>query len=425
MSIEQNSGVPADDPRDLITPADNAEPVPESRAPVAPEPDRPKEEPKSPEVGGLFDDRRVAIAEKLKAARQAADKNPKIEIPDEMERSYHGPNVATRADRVREPEDVQTARDVTPEDIPAPVRHKLKVNGREIEVDQTQLEESARRALASDDILNEAKRARDEARRELAEIRELRAAHSAGLGQQPNPANAQAEDPKPATDAELDEIINAIQVGDQKEAALALAKHGDIIERRLMEKIGNIDERIAATTQRLNDDARIRAESAAVVNSFASENPDFSQSQRRIEVLFDASVEVMRENLMGIGVSPEALDGIIQKTGLAPQAAISVAYRKLRSEGHQLPDSANVLQTAAVRVRKDFGMPDPRREPTPVPEQRDTTQFVAERVERKQAMAPQPRRANVAPGNDAAPKLDPSDKARSVIANMRAYRRGR
>lgn len=420
-AIQENAQI--DDARDLVGPADNAEPIVESRqAERQPEPET-KEEPKPPREGGLYDNKRAAIAERLKAQRQAQDANPAIEIPEEMERKIVGPNVATRADRLREPEPEQPARQVETADIPAPTRRRLKVNGQDVEVDEDQMTALAQKALASENILEEAKRDRATAQERLAEVERLLANHGRTAQPQPQPAAAKAEDTKPATDDELDAIIDLIQTGDQKEAAGALRKYGDQLLAKARNDLGNIDQRIAATIQQTQRDERVRAETQKTLDSFISENPDFSQSQRRVGVLFDTSVEVMRENLFKIGVKPEVLQGFAQHHGLAPQAAISIAYRKLRDEGHQLDDSAKVLMEAANRVRTDFGLPAPQKDPPP---KRDTTQFVAERIERKQAMAPQPRRSNITPSSEAAFSEQSLDQKRAeAIRQMRAQRRGR
>jgi hypothetical protein len=189
---------------------------------------------------------------------------------------------------------------------------------------------------------------------------------------------------------------------------------------------------MAATIQHAQETARIQAETQKVLDDFVSENPDFSQSQRRLEVLLDSTVEVMRDNLYAIGVRPEVLQNFAQTHGLAPQAAIGFAYRKLRTEGQPLADPSAVMKTAVKNVREAFGMPEPQRgeaKPDPAPASADNSNFVAERIERKQAMAPQPRRANISPGNDSAQPANTEDatnqKYRQVVAQMRASRKGR
>jgi NTP pyrophosphatase (non-canonical NTP hydrolase) len=416
-----------DDARDLAAPADNTEPSPEA-AQVLQQEDAPaKEEPKEPRHGGLFDDKRAEIAAKAKAARQATDAAPDVEVISDQQKRMYG-NVETEADRLN-PEDPQPAKDVKVEDIPAPQKKVLKVNGREVEVDEAQIEDHARRSLAADDIIGQAKRERDEARQLLADLQKERAIHSAAQTQQPKPTNATAEDSKPATNAELDEVIDAIQVGTKEEAAQALAKYGDQLVQRVQQNLGNLDERVAAITARAQDDARVKTEAEATLASFRAENTDFENSTMRQAVLFEETVQVMAEKMIEIGVKPETLQQYAEKNGLAPQAAIGAAYRQLRSDprfGEKLPDPATNLKTAATRVREGLGLPSPapKQETTPAPAP-DTTHVLAERTERKQAMQPQPRRANVSPANDPAPQLSKEQKDRLAVQRMRVARRGR
>lgn len=415
-----------DDARELVAPADGTDPTPESspiqqeEAPVA------KEEPKEPRHGGLFDDKRSEIAAKAKASRQATDSAPDIDTVSDQQKRMYG-NVETEADR-RNPEEPRPAKDIKVEDIPAPKKFKLKVDGQEVEVDEEQVKAKAQIALASEKVLDEAKAARDEAKRELEEIRKMRADHSAPPPSQPTPAKAPAEDTKPATDAELDAIIDAIQVGNREEAAQALAKYGDQLERRIQQKLGNLDERVAAITARTADDARVKADAEATVASFRAEITDFENSPMRQQLLFEETVNVMAEKMIEIGVTPEKLEEYAARNGLAPQAAIGAAYRHLRGIkgiGERLPDPAANLRAAAKRVTEGLGLPPsvPKQEVTPAPAP-DTTHILAERNERKQAMSPQPRRANVFV-SEPAPQLSKIEKDRLAIQRMRFARRGR
>jgi hypothetical protein len=437
MAGENRNAAIEDDPRDLTPTADNVEVVETRQAPAEAEPAvAVREEQPKPREGGKFDDKRAAIIEKIKAQRRQQD-IPLRSLPvEEAETRAPVPAVERPADRA--PVQVQPSPEVKLDNIPAPLRHKLKVNGREVEVDDAQMTALAQKALASDDIIGEAKFARAQAQTRLAEVERMLANQSQAEQLQPKPANAPAEDTKPATDAELDDIIDRIQTGDIKEGVEALRKFGKQVTDQVLETVrsnlGDVDARMAATIQHAQENARVQADTQRVLDSFVAENPDFSQSQRRLEVLFDSTVDVMRDNLFAIGVRPDVLQNFAQTNGLAPQAAIGFAYRKLRSEGHQLADPSVVMMDAAKRVRTEFGMPEPQREqPVQVAARvqppADNTNFVAERIERKQAMAPQPRRANISPGIDAAPTASTEDaldqKRRQAVMQMRASRRGR
>lgn len=431
MAIENRNAALEDDVRDLTPVADNVEVVETRQREEEPAPAPVREEPRKPREGGKFDDKRSAIAERLKAERNAHAVPLNPDPVEEPERRATAQAVEPSEERAP----VQQQPAIRSEDIPAPVRHKLKVNGREVEVDDTQFTALAQKALASENILEEAKIAKLQAQQRLAEVERMMAHQSQVDQQQPKPANAQAEDTKPATDAELDDIIDRIQTGDVKEGVEALQKFGKKVTDQVLETVrsnlGDVDARMAATIQHAQENARIQADTQKVLDSFVAENPDFSQSQRRLEVLYDSTVDVMRDNLYTIGVKPEVLQNFAQTHGLAPQAAVGFAYRKLRSEGHQLADPAVVMRDAAKRVRTEFGMPEPQREkPSPAPAPvKDNTEFVAERIERKQAMAPQPRRATVSPGNDTTQIANTEEaqiqRRKQAVMQMRASRRGR
>jgi hypothetical protein len=436
MAGENQNMAAEDDVRDLIPTADNVEVVETRQREAEPAPTAVQEEPKKPREGGKYDDKRASIVEKLKSQRSGHDV-PLKTVAEEAQQSRPAPQQAeVREERTTPPVEQAAPVVVKTEDIPAPVRHKLKVNGREVEVDDAQFTALAQKALASESILEDAKVAKLQAQQRLAEVERLMANQSQTVQQQPKPANAPAEDTKPATDAELDEIIDRIQTGDLKEGVEALKKFGKQVTDQVLETVrsnlGDVDARMAATIQHAQETARIQAETQKVLDDFVSENPDFSQSQRRLEVLLDSTVEVMRDNLYAIGVRPEVLQNFAQTHGLAPQAAIGFAYRKLRTEGQPLADPSAVMKTAVKNVREAFGMPEPQRgeaKPAPAPAPADNSNFVAERIERKQAMAPQPRRANVSPGNDSAQPANTEDatnqKYRQVVAQMRASRKGR
>jgi hypothetical protein len=419
------------DGRDFVPPNDAAEPIPETRQrqdDVAPKADEPAKEIKQ---GSPFDKNRQSIVEKLRAERDKNDKNPSIDIPADMERKQVGPHIATREDRNRPPAAV-AIEELKPENIPEPRRVTLKVNGEERVLDEQQALDYAQVALASEDILNKAKREREaalEERRlaseELAELRRLRADHSSKPEAQSNPTPVKAEDTKPATDEELDSLIDAIQTGEIPDARKAFQQYGDQIERRMLEKLGNIDQRIATTIRQREEDTRVQRETQQVISAFLSENDDFESHPLRAKALIDETVEVMRDNLKAIGVQEETITNISRKYNVAPQVAVGMATRMLRGNGYELDDSAAVMRTAAKRVREGFGLTAPAARQQPAQVTDPTPSIVADRIERKQAMSPQPRRANISPGADPAPEKSQEQRRIDAVRQMKAMRRGR
>lgn len=428
------NGQPADDIRQLETPSDTTEPSIETRQREPDVADTP--EPKKPEIqfGSKADRKRQEINERFQ--RQVDERGAKVERADETERMMGGSNLQTRADReaAEAAAKMQDASQVTAEDIPPPRRVRLKVNGEDREYDEDQVQSYAQIALASEDILNTAKRERQAAQderqqviNELAELRRMRADHSRTPTEQPNPAPVKAEDTKPATDEELDSLIEAIQTGEMEDAKRALAKHGDQIvqqaERRMMERIGDIDQRIVATTRQMQEDARVQAESQAIIRDFSQENDDFAQSATRQRVLADEVENVMRANLRSLNIPDDMITQVSRQFNIDEKAAIGQINRKILSLGYSLPDNASVLREAADRVRKEFGMPGPRKQAPAPAAQASTSSILAERDARKQAMAPQPRRATVTPGPDLGPAKSKEELAREHIRAVKVSRR--
>lgn len=426
----QGDNLEALDGRDFVPPDDRAEPAPETRQ--RQDDPAPKEEaPKEIKQGSPFDKNRQSIVEKLRAQRDQNDKTPSIDIPADMERRQVGPHIATREDRTRPPAE-EVAQQIDPENIPAPRRVRLKVQGVEGEYDEEQVKEYAQIALASQDILNDAKAIKERekaalqaAEERLAAVERLLANHSQSTQQKPTPTPVTAEDTKPATDEELDDIIDQIQTGDVKDAANALRKFGAQILEKAKADLGDVRQTVTATIRQQQEDARVQNETNQVISAFAAENDDFASSDMRMKVLIDETVDVMEENLKAINVTDETITNIARKFGVARQFAVGMATRMLRDKGYQLPDSAAVMRTAATRVREGLGLAAPSARPQPAPVADPTPSIMADRIERKQAMSPQPRRANISPGADPAPEKSQEQRRIDAVRQMKAMRRGR
>jgi hypothetical protein len=76
-------------------------------------------------------------------------------------------------------------------------------------------------------------------------------------------------------------------------------------------------------------------------------------------------------------------------------------------------------------VREGFGLPDPAVRKDPPPVVNPTPSIVADRVERKQAMPFQPRRANVPPGSETVTEKSQEQRRIDAVRQMKASRRGR
>lgn len=415
--------------RDLNGPADLAEPRTERFDEPREErqiEDKPQSEPKT----GPFVDKRAAMYEKFKAQRDADEAENGIRaLSDDVERSRVGDTVETFADREAKrnapPEPVRQAEPVVQADAPAPSRKTFRVQGRDIELDETQITVAVQKALAAEDVLEDAKRKRAALDQQLAEAQAFMAANQRQQAASAQTSQSMPEDTKPG-DADLEAIIDTIQVGDPKEAAAALsralARNAAQVEQALIQRIGNIDDRIAATTRQMDADRTAQSEAETALRSFQSENADLLANQTRLKTFQDATTGHMEQALYGIGVEPRAIDAIAAQRNMTRAQAVGWAYTKSRQMGYQLPSYSDVLKDAGQTVRRDFGLSSPQAAPKPQAETQQS--FTAERDQRKAAITPQPKRANVAPGSDPAQKSD-DDKRLDYIRERRMLLKGR
>lgn len=383
-------------------------------------------EKKEPARGSKFQSRREEIYAKHRQSREPKDGEEEFApVPPDREKVFFGQNTETRSDReakrALERERSETGVDPTDDEVrteePAQTRHKLKVHGRELELSQEEIIAHAQKSLAADGLLDDAKRMREEHRQMLEEIR----AANQNRTEEPSKGQKKAEEPatKPDT-AELDRIIDRIQVGDKEEAAAALMEFGDDIrnriEQRVEERIGNLDERIAATTRQTAEAERRREQTMATLNEFADDYPEFKTNESLQTALAHETAKVMKTHLIEAGVQPETLSGIQREHKLSEMEAVSWAYRSLRDGGFDVPDNASLLRTAGDTLRKNFGV---KREPAPQP----NANVPADRQERKQNMAPQPRRASAPPTTETQER-NRDDARRQAVRQMKAFRRG-
>lgn len=405
----------------------NADEVVESRQPAG-DADKPEgaEKPKReiPVRSGPFDDKRKAIIAKSKAMRAGPDSELEADI------------AATQARLVGDNVDIPNLREEpkgegekpTPQ---APAKHKLKVNGREIELDTETVFEHARKSLASEDILAAAKNRREEATTLLEEVRQLRANPGQPAAATPEPKSEAKPALTPADDADLDEVVDRIQVGSPEEAKAALEKYGDRIERRLMAKIGNLDETIARTVDHITESRDRQEATRSTLAAFGADNEEFRNSASLQGALALEGAATMRTNMKAIGVEDGVLTGYMDRVrkdnpSFNEIQLVGHAYRFLQGQGYELPSHRDVLDKSATAIRQQMGLPPKTPKPaTPTHETPAPAKNLVppERLERKREMTPQPRRASITP-NLEAQERSREEKARAAVAQMRAHRRG-
>lgn len=412
-------------------PNDRAEPAREPAA-EAPEPREAERETEKKEipVGSKFANKRDSIYKKHRDRREPAEGEEEFAaVPPDREKVFFGQDVETRSDRearraqAREeasrPEPAeQPAAEEPPVEQPAQTRQRLKVNGREVELSDDEVRAYAQKAIAAEDILGQAKQVRAEQQSILEELRNARA-HQSQDGKQPSTPQGATEPETQPDDDELDDIIDKLQVGDPAEAKAALRKYGESLENRLIERIGNLDERIADTTRTLSEISDRQRQTRETLEEFGKDYPEFNESVPLQTALAHETASRMKQAMLDIGVREETLDGIKRKYGYDDNQTVAFAYRTLQQQDYELKDHATLLREAAEGLRQTFGAkPEPKPAPTP------TATGIDERTERKRAMAPQPRRATAAPTADVRERSR-EEARREAVRQMKLSRRGR
>lgn len=410
-------------------PEDRAEPTRESDTPP---PQEQRDTPPEPEdkkipVGSKYASKRDRLYQKHRENREPGEGEEEFAaVPSDREKVFFGENVETRTDREarRREERGEDTTDQQPTDDgqdppveePAQTRQRLKVHGREVELSDDEVKALAQKALAAEDILGEAKQLRTEQTRLLEELRNARADHSQD-GKQPSAPQGDGDPATEPDDDELDAIIDDIQTGGREEAKAAFRKYGDSLEQRMLERIGNLDERIAETTQTLNETNERQRQTRQTLEEFSKEYPEFSTSAPLQSALAHETAARMRQEMINIGVREETLDGIKQKYGFDETQAAAFAYRTLQQRGHELKDHGSLLRESADSLRSTFGAPAAQK-PAPASE---PAKGVDERIERKRTMAPQPRRATTAPSSDTRERTR-EEARKEAVRQMRVSR---
>lgn len=422
----------ADDPRDLDAPADDRVDGPLDRAERRDVAEAEEAEPREPvKREGPYEARRKAIAEKFR--RQRAGDQDAIDVygGEDREKEIFGDKIETRSDRLRAADEVdgggtEPGHGASSPDAPAGEtaaerrRRKLKVNGRELELDEDEVVAHAQRSLAAGQVLEDAKRLRDtyfQKLEALATARENQPAEARTTERQPKDAS---EDTKP-DDQELDDIIDKIQVGDRREAGEALRKHDEALEQRILSKIGNLDERIERYTNAQAERQTVEQQTRSTLEQFVSDHSEFAENPVLQQALQGQLLASMRDRMSEIGVNDEGLRRFQESMGIPdPAAAIGAAYRWLRNNNYSLPEQGEVLKESAERVRSAFRSAYGDKEQT---DRGVDTLRRTEALQRKRSMALQPRRAGASVVEQ--PDLSRDEVRRQAARDARSARRGR
>lgn len=370
---------------------------------------------KAPLRPGKFHGKREDIA-RLARERRDAREDPELAGELALDRArMFGRNV--------EQPDLPTEKGEEGDDNQPPAKRKLKVNGQEIELSVDEIDAHAQKSLAAGDILERAKRDKDEAESLLQQLRDAKATRDtnapAGDAPQPKPTEKKAD--TTLSEEALDGIIDRIQVGDPKDAKAALREYGDGLIEQVMTRIGNLDETIASTVHRVQEVDQRKRDTAEILEDFAKDNADIVKSRPFQAALATQTADTMRAKMAAINMREDTYERLQQERGLTENQAVSYAYDTLLAKGFDLPPIKDVFLESTEALRETFGIK--RAAPARSERQPSNENFTKEREERKRVMNPQPRRANVASA------MDQQERGREVVradavAQMRASRRG-
>lgn len=424
------------------------DPVEGTRSALYPQPAaEPKADPKpAPKVASPFDDKRAAITARFRTERTTtAPETGRDEITD-FTRSGGMPEEFRQFDQAVGAE-AQAAPDAAPEAAPAPTSEssdgaapadavpqtapqtvKVKVNGQEIELPIEQVIAKAQIALASENILDEVKRLKNE----LIDRAQPPArpgqdghhaapqnGHHADLTTQPAEPGQAADPALQHQESPIKKLIESIQFGDPNEA-----------EPLLLNTIGQMTE---AATRKAFLDARILDDAAAAdraLNEFSKQHTDIANDPKARAVIEADIFEQQAKDLQALNVD----FGKIRHDGRqATPADIANYHQILRSQGYNVRSPAQLLERAHgnfLEWTKGIKPQPPADPPPPAPAPQQQQRSAAPRVEitvdrsqRRQAAVQQPSR----PAPQPAPQ-PPAPQSRSdVVKAMKernATRRG-
>jgi hypothetical protein len=427
----EGSEVGGDAPADPAAPPRPAAPAPADDAPRAP-----------PPVRDPFADKRAAITARFRESRGDLPEDGAVDgaqmadfVRSGMPPEFAENNAAiAEAPPAAEPEPAPTPEPqpepAAPPQPAAPPLIKLKVNGREVERPLNEVIAQAQIALASEDILGDAKKLKGELDTLVTDARNRVAradpsGHHAGeptghhASPAPQPGSPDTRETPPNQDDAIAKLIETIQFGDANEARTLLNNTiQEAVTRQVQPAVQN-----AIVGQRFQDEG---ARTAKVLKDFEDKHSDLAKDPMARAAMEQRIYDLQLEDLKAINVDPAT----IPTPGGRPvtPADIAMAHRWYRVEkGFALRGPEKMLETARDDFLKWKGGGDATTEPKPAdptlpPAPPRIVQVTVDRTARQTAVPPQPSRT-VAPRRDnPAPAPAQRTDGSSIVANMNARR---
>lgn len=306
---------------------------------------------------------------------------------------------------------------------------ELVVYGVPVKKKLSELKADAQKLLAADQKLDEAKRTAEEARQLLKSAQSRR-------GQDPDEADQPTDDgeldTRPARkatkadqpdidlpDADIDSIVERIQIGDKEEGRSAVS---DLVKLLAKGNTSRLDERKVTD---IATDAIVRTEITREINtaleSFNAKFPQIVKDDELVDVALRRVSKELQADLKAAGMSDDDLSKITTPGELAKYHGEirRKGATKLRSYDAVLTAVGTHLQTKFGAALTPTSEVDTPKKPAPTPAQ-PTASKVQQRVDMKRAAPQQPKAASARSPTQA---TGPRPKTHAeIVAEMRKAR---
>lgn len=376
--------------------ADTPEPQVEARAPEPAPPAEPEPAPAAT-PSSLRGDKMKEIADRLRKKREG-DGAPEFS-GDMSDPSQTYGSVAGRQDAPEPPPEPAAPAAEAPPDAPEKRRMRLKVLGEEREYDEDQVIALAQKSAAGDDYLEQARRIRDEAKNP-----------QRAPADRPDQDDHRVQDvdlvPEPDPNQDYVKLVEDIQFGDPKEAALKF-------KEALMKASGEGATKALIESQMRDDWDQTKI----AFLKFKEDNPDLVKDKNAEKVIQSLIVESYQEDLRTIGVPEDRIP--------KDPDYLADLHRYYRVQRRAVRSPAKVLDDAKAEYFKWRGAPaDTKASPSTPPSRQTQPRVAVARDERRASIPTQPTRSTAPQSSAPAAPAAEGQRRSQVIQKMKAARQG-
>lgn len=384
----QKTEAKGDPANDVMPPIDDeieteikAEPAPEAPEPEKAAKPEPVGDDGRTEIARLYRERRDA--EKASEQANAESAEPAPETEDEGEK--------TQDEADSDAGDKKPQREAQESEF-----EELIVNGERVRKTKDEVKALAQIALASNNILSEAKQLREEAR----EMRK-QAAHQPLHDADPEPIESPAEtktEHKPGLEIDQEtmrRIVDRIQIGDADEGAQALAELVQLVNQAQPAASQVSAEQVGQLVRQQLVQQETQKDIDAALKDFGSKYADIAQDSEYSVLALDLVAREMRKDLKTVGLSDEDLAPIGNDA-----RQLAFLHRQAKANGHQVRSYGEVLNSIGDHMTTKFNL----KRSQPQQQQRTQAPITADRAARKLQVQQQPRTAGARVPAPQAPK---------------------